>query len=79
MVINTARGGLIAEDAMFDALETGQVAGLGLDVFDQEPPREWRLALHPRVIASPHIGGYTPESIDHALSGAVHHLINALS
>jgi D-3-phosphoglycerate dehydrogenase len=79
IVINTARGGLIDEGAMLRALDSGQVKGIGLDVFDSEPPSDWRLALHPKAVSSPHIGGYTPESIDRAMYGAVENLLSALS
>ena len=50
-IINTARGELIDESALADAVEGGQVAGAGLDVFDPEPPKEWRLATLPQVVA----------------------------
>ena len=79
VVINTARGGLIDEDAMLSALDSGQVKGIGLDVFDGEPPQDWRLALHPKAVCSPHIGGYTPESIDRAMVGAVENLLSAIA
>ena len=78
IVINTARGGLIDDDAMLQALDSGHVKGIGLDVFDNEPPEDWRLALHPKAVSSPHIGGYTPESIDRALDSAVQNLLDAL-
>ncbi len=77
-VINTARGGLIDDDAMLQALDSGHVKGIGLDVFDNEPPEDWRLALHPKAVSSPHIGGYTPESIDRAMDSAVQNLLDAL-
>lgn len=61
-IINTARGGTIDEDALLAALESGKVAGAGLDVFVGEPhPRE-ELLNHPRVSVSPHIGGSTVEA-----------------
>ena len=78
IIINTARGGLIDDDAMVEALDSGQVKGIGLDVFDDEPPRNWRLAQHPKAVSSPHIGGYTPESIDRAMYSAVQNLLEAL-
>jgi phosphoglycerate dehydrogenase-like enzyme len=63
---------------MLQALDSGHVKGIGLDVFDNEPPDDWRLALHPKAVSSPHIGGYTPESIDRAMYGAVQNLLDAL-
>jgi len=44
------------------ALDSGQVRGAGVDVYDKEPPEDWSLARHPRVIASPHIGATTAEA-----------------
>ncbi len=79
LVVNTARGGLIDGDAMLQALEDGQVAGVGLDVFDGEPPTDWRLAEHPRVVSTAHVGGFTPESIDRALTTAVDNLLAFLA
>lgn len=61
-VICAARGGVINEEALLAALESGQVAGAGLDVFTAEPPGESALALHPRVVCTPHIGAQTAEA-----------------
>jgi D-3-phosphoglycerate dehydrogenase len=61
-VVNTARGELIDEVALADAIERGQVAGAGLDVFESEPPKDWRLASMPQVIATPHIAASTKEA-----------------
>jgi D-3-phosphoglycerate dehydrogenase len=60
--LNAARGELVVEAALLEALESGRVAGAGLDVHACEPPLEWRLARHPRVVATPHVGGATPEA-----------------
>jgi D-3-phosphoglycerate dehydrogenase len=57
-----ARGGVIDEEALLSALESGQVAGAALDVFTQEPPGTSALVLHPNVIATPHIGAQTTEA-----------------
>jgi D-3-phosphoglycerate dehydrogenase len=61
-LINTARGDLIDSAALADAIESGHVAGAGLDVFEEEPPKEWRLAKLPQVVATPHIAGSTAEA-----------------
>ena len=63
-VVNTARGGLIDERALLDALDSGQVAGAGLDVFEEEPPAPgYRLRHHPAVVVTPHIAGVTEGSL----------------
>ncbi len=61
-LICTARGGVIDETALLGALETGQVAGAGLDVFAKEPPGLSALVAHPRVVATPHISAQTVEA-----------------
>lgn len=61
-IVNTARGELIDEAALADAIEKGHVAGAGLDVFDTEPPKDWRLATLPQVVATPHIAASTKEA-----------------
>jgi D-3-phosphoglycerate dehydrogenase len=61
-IINCARGELISGPDLLQALESGQVAGAGLDVFEEEPPKDFRLIAHPNVIATPHIAGSTEEA-----------------
>jgi D-3-phosphoglycerate dehydrogenase / 2-oxoglutarate reductase len=62
LVVNCSRGGVIDEAALLAALESGRVGGAALDVFAEEPPRDRRLAAHPRVVATPHIGAQTREA-----------------
>lgn len=60
-IINTARGDLIDQEAMIAALQSGQLAGAGLDVFPDEPAVDPRLIAHPNVLTLPHIGSATRE------------------
>lgn len=62
IIINTARGGLIDEDALLVALESGKIAGAGLDVFVGEPTPRQDLLNHLRIAVSPHIGASTNEA-----------------
>ncbi|MEO7156048.1 MAG: phosphoglycerate dehydrogenase, partial [Vicinamibacterales bacterium] len=61
-IVNTARGELIDEEALADAIEAGAVAGAGLDVFQNEPPGETRLIAMRQVVATPHIAASTHEA-----------------
>jgi D-3-phosphoglycerate dehydrogenase len=61
-LINVARGGIIDEGALWDALKDGHVAGAALDVFEQEPPGENPLLSLPQVITTPHLGASTEEA-----------------
>ncbi|MBI5943069.1 MAG: D-2-hydroxyacid dehydrogenase [Chloroflexi bacterium] len=61
-IVNCARGGIIDENALFDALVSGKVAGAALDVFAEEPPTDWKLLKLDNVIGSPHIGAATKEA-----------------
>ena len=61
-IVNTARGELINSSALADAIESGHVGGAGLDVFEIEPPKDWRLARLPQVVATPHIAASTSEA-----------------
>jgi D-3-phosphoglycerate dehydrogenase len=61
-VINVARGALIDETALLAALESGQLGGAALDVFETEPPTRTALLAHPHLLATPHLGASTPEA-----------------
>ncbi|CEN39869.1 D-2-hydroxyacid dehydrogenase [Capnocytophaga cynodegmi] len=63
-VINLARGGVISEEALIEALESGKVSFAGLDVFENEPTPSIRLLMHPNVSLTPHIGASTIEAQD---------------
>ena len=62
MIINCARGGIVAENDLYDALVSGKVAGAALDVFEIEPPVDNPLVGHDRVICTPHLGASTKEA-----------------
>ena len=64
-ILNCARGGIIDEEALFEAIRTGKVAGAALDVFETEPPGDHPLLKLPRVIATPHLGASTVEAQEH--------------
>ncbi|GGW95254.1 2-hydroxyacid dehydrogenase [Streptomyces chartreusis] len=79
-VINTARGALIDQDALADALEKGALAGAGIDVFDPEPPTPaLRLLRAPNVVLSPHVGGVTRETLVRIALAAVQNVADFLA
>jgi D-3-phosphoglycerate dehydrogenase len=61
-IVNCARGGIINEVDLYEALTTGKVAGAALDVYAEEPPLDWKLVKLDNVICSPHIGAATREA-----------------
>jgi len=75
-LINTARGGLVDEEALLDLLNADHIAAAALDVFSEEPPAHWDLIQHPRLFATSHIGGSSEEAIlamgRSAISGLSH-------
>lgn len=78
LLINVARGGIIEEAALLRALESGKVAGAALDVYEKEPPVDWTIAEHPKVIAVPHVGGQTAEAQVRVAGDIASEVINAL-
>ncbi|MGR6968514.1 2-hydroxyacid dehydrogenase [Streptomyces cynarae] len=79
-VINTARGALIDQDALADALEAGALAGAGIDVFDPEPPTPaLRLLKAPNVVLSPHVAGVTRETLVRIALAAVRNAADFLA
>jgi len=61
-IINTSRGGVIEENALYEALKAGKIAGAALDVFEIEPPVNRLLLELPNVVSTPHIGAQTLEA-----------------
>ncbi|TYC99570.1 phosphoglycerate dehydrogenase [Arthrobacter echini] len=65
-VVNVARGGLVDEEALHEALEQGRIAGAGIDVFVQEPSTDLPFFAHERVVVTPHLGASTDEAQEKA-------------
>jgi D-3-phosphoglycerate dehydrogenase len=90
-ILNCARGGIINEEALCHAIQSGKVAGAALDVFDQEPPADSPLLGLDRVICTPHLGASTEEAqvnvaiaiadqiVDYLLRGTIRNAVNVPS
>jgi D-3-phosphoglycerate dehydrogenase len=78
-LINTARGGIVDEKALYDVLASGKLAGAGLDVFAQEPPQVSNpLFSLPNVITAPHVAGVTREAVDRMSEQTARNILSAL-
>lgn len=78
-LINTARGGIVDEAALYAALTTGKIAGAGIDVFAQEPPRpDHPLFTLDNVITAPHVAGVTREALDRMSLQTAKNILSAL-
>lgn len=80
ILVNTARGPLIDENALVAALQSGKLAGAGLDTFVNEPlPLSDAIASQPTVVMTPHVGGSTPDALDAMAAHAADNVINFLN
>ena len=80
ILINTARGPIVDESALIDALQTRRIAGAGLDVFDIEPlPSGHPLTKLDNVVLTPHCAGITPEVLEAGLSLAIDNMESFLA
>lgn len=77
-LIDAARGGVVDETALLEALNSGKVAGAALDVFVAEPQGQTALACHPRVVTTPHIGAQTVEAQQRAANDIATEILRAL-
>lgn len=78
-LINTARGGIVDEKALYDALVSGKLAGAGLDVFEQEPPPAGHSLFElPNVIMAPHVAGVTREAVDRMSEQTARNILSVL-
>lgn len=77
-VINCARGGIIDEKALLEAIRSGKVAGAALDVFEKEPPGKNPLLKRPEVIATPHLGAATREAQENVSVAVARQVVDAL-
>lgn len=77
-IVNTARGKVMDEEALIQALDSGKVWSAGLDVFESEPRVDDRLVANKRVLMLPHVGTYTQETRGQMEAWAVSNLISVL-
>ncbi|MED5361317.1 MAG: NAD(P)-dependent oxidoreductase, partial [Actinomycetota bacterium] len=79
-IVNTARGGLIDDNALLDALKSGKVAGAGLDVTEPEPlPSGHPLLQHESVLVTPHVASATTEGRNRIFTMALDQVVTALA
>jgi D-3-phosphoglycerate dehydrogenase len=79
VIVNTARGGIVNEKALFDVLAAGKISGAGVDVFEKEPaPVDHPLLKLENVVVAPHLAGVTQESMGRMGAAAVRNTLSVL-
>jgi phosphoglycerate dehydrogenase-like enzyme len=79
VLVNCARGGVVDEDAMIDALRSGALRAAALDVFEHEPPRSGELLALPNVVVTPHTAGISDRSVNSMLRHATDSVLAVLA
>lgn len=79
IIVNTSRGGIIDEEAAYEALKNGKLGGLGLDAFEIEPPENSPLFQLDNVVVTPHTGAHTKEATENMANMAIDNLIKILT
>ena len=79
ILVNTARAGLVDEEAVLGALAEGRLAAYATDVFVEEPPKDRTLARMENTLCTPHVGAYTAEAVERTGTAAVLAVLNALA
>ncbi|MDP2168227.1 MAG: phosphoglycerate dehydrogenase [Thermodesulfovibrionales bacterium] len=77
-IINCARGGIVNETDLLEALRSGKVAGAALDVFEKEPPEDFSLIEHEGVIGTPHLGAATEEAQENVATAVAEQVVDYL-
>jgi D-3-phosphoglycerate dehydrogenase len=78
VLVNCSRGGLVDADAVWRALADGRLSGVGLDVFDPEPPGQHRLFGHPDVVLTPHLMGLSRQATAATFTAAARGVLDVL-
>ena len=79
VLVNCSRGGLIDTDAVYRALDGGRLSGVGLDVFDPEPPGHHPLFSHPDVVLTPHLMGLSRRATAATFTAAAQGVLDVLA